>query len=191
VMFKESEEGSLIRNPDIVNMITKDFYVSPLSLEVPDGSSDGHELMLLKGKTQTLEGMDITYLGYDFTQTKEKGNYLVMNIEVVRNGKKETVRPTMTNKGGRPTFTEASLPNSEIAFLIKGMNPSKNESEASVTLEVKGLHDDGKAQTSKAETLVVEASVKPFINLVWMGTALLIGGFLITIVRRIQEVSKR
>ncbi|MFA6467517.1 MAG: cytochrome c biogenesis protein CcsA [Bacteroidota bacterium] len=191
VMFKESEEGSLIRNPDIVNMLTKDFYVSPLSLEVPEGGQHNHEVTLLKGKTETYEGMQITYKGYDFSQTKEKGNYLVTTIEVVRDGKKEIVRPTMSNKGGQPTFTEASLNNSEIAFLIKGMNPSKNENEASITIEVKGIHDEGKPQGPKAETLVIEASVKPYINLVWMGTALLIAGFLITIVRRIQEVSKK
>ena len=37
------------------------------------------------------------------------------------------------------------------------------------------------------ETLVVEASVKPFINLVWMGTVTLLVGFILTIVRRVQD----
>ncbi|MFA5833008.1 MAG: cytochrome c biogenesis protein CcsA [Bacteroidota bacterium] len=191
VMFKESEEGSLIRNPDIVNMITKDFYVSPLSLEVPEESGDDHSLTLTKGKTETFEGMKIQYLDYSFTQSKEKGNYLVMNIEVTRNGKKDIVHPTMSNKGGQPTFAEATLPNTDISFLIKGMNPSKNDEEASVTLEVKGLHGESVSKAPKAETLVVEASIKPYINLVWIGTFALIGGFLITIVRRVQEVMKK
>ncbi|MCK9409102.1 MAG: cytochrome c biogenesis protein CcsA [Bacteroidetes bacterium] len=191
VMFKENDEGSLIRNPDIVNMITKDFYVSPLSLESAGASDHDQEIMLLKGKTETYEGMQLTYLGYNFTQTKEKGNYLVMDIEVLYNGMKELVHPTMSNKGGKPTFTEAQLQNSEIALVIKGMNPSKEEGEATVTLEVTGIHGQKKLSAPKAETLVVEASVKPYINLVWIGTVLLIGGFLITIVRRIQETLKK
>jgi len=191
VMFKESEEGSLIRNPDIVNLITKDFYVSPLSLEVPEEGGHNHELTLLKGKTEEYEGMQLTYLGYNFTQTKEKGNYLVMDIEVLYNGKKVVVQPTMSNKGGNPTYTEAPLPDSKIALVIKGMNPSKEDGEATVTLDVTGLHGEESSSQPKAETLVVEASVKPYINLVWIGTVLLIGGFLITIVRRIEEVKKK
>lgn len=191
VMFKEGDEGSLIRNPDIVNMITKDFYVSPLSLEVPDNSNHNHELTILKGKTEVYEGMQITYLGYNFTQSKEKGNYLVMDIEVTRNGMKEIVHPTMSNKGGKPMFKEASLSQSDISFVITAMNPSKNDDEASVTLAVSGLHEEAGSTVAKGETLVVEASVKPFINLVWIGTFALFGGFLITIVRRIQETIKK
>lgn len=190
VMFKESDEGSLIRNPDIVNMMTKDFYVSPLSLEVPDESGHNHEVTLLKGKSEQYEGMELVYRGYNFSQTKEKGNYLVMDIEVTRNGKKELIQPTMSNKGGTPVFSTATLPGTEITFTIKGMNPTQEDDKATVTLDVQGLHEETASSGPKAETLVVEASVKPYINLVWLGTVFLIGGFLITIFRRIQEVSR-
>ncbi len=190
VMFKEGDEGSLIRNPDIVNLLTKDFYVSPLSLEVPDGSESSNEVTIFKGKTESIGGMEVKYVDYSFSQTKENGNYLVMNIEVTRNGKKEIIQPTMSNKGGQPTFKEAFLKDTKIAFLIKGMNPSSSDAEAKVTLSVSGIDESTMPKTPKGETLVVEASVKPFINLVWLGTVALIGGFLITIVRRIKEVSK-
>jgi cytochrome c-type biogenesis protein CcmF len=187
VMFKEGDEGSLIRNPDIINLITKDFYVSPLSLEVPEGN----EVTIFKGKTETYEGMDIKYLDYTFTQTKEQGNYLVMDIEVTKDGKKEIIHPTMSNKGGQPVYKEALLSNTGISFEIKSMNPSKNDDEAKVTLTINGVNNSSASHASKKETLVVEASVKPYINLVWIGTVALIGGFLITIVRRIKEVSKK
>jgi cytochrome c biogenesis factor len=36
---------------------------------------------------------------------------------------------------------------------------------------------------------MAEASVKPFINLVWSGVIIVIVGFLVTIVRRGQEAS--
>ena len=42
VMFQDGENASLIRNPDIINMITKDFYVSPLSLESGEQKSHNH-----------------------------------------------------------------------------------------------------------------------------------------------------
>jgi cytochrome c-type biogenesis protein CcmF len=43
----------------------------------------------------------------------------------------------------------------------------------------------------KRETLVVEASVKPYINLVWMGTITLVVGFVLTILRRVREANER
>ncbi len=190
VMFKESDEGSLIRNPDIVNLLTKDFYVSPLSLEVPEQGGHDHSVTILKGKTESTEGLSITYKDYRFTQTKEKGNYLIVDLEVTKDGKKYLVQPTMSNMQGEVTFTPAPLPDSDIRLTIKGMNPSPNDNEASVTVTVEGLHEETPAKGPSVETLVVEASVKPFINLVWIGTVILIGGFVITIVRRIQEVSK-
>jgi cytochrome c-type biogenesis protein CcmF len=49
----------------------------------------------------------------------------------------------------------------------------------------------GMAGKPKNETLIVEASIKPYINLVWMGTVTLVVGFIITIVRRVQEARDR
>ena len=47
-----------------------------------------------------------------------------------------------------------------------------------------GAQDKGK---HRADVLVVEASIKPFINLVWNGIIILIVGFIITIVRRARQ----
>ena len=190
VMFQEGENASLIRNPDIINMITKDFYVSPLSLESGEQSAHNHEITINKGNTEKYNGLQIKYLGYDFTQTKEKGNYLVVNLEVLKDGKKYSLKPTMTNSGGQPKYENAVIAGTEITIGIKVMKPGDGE-QASVTLSVDGIHEETVQQTKKVDTLVVEASIKPYINLVWIGTFALIGGFLITIFRRIQEVNMK
>jgi cytochrome c biogenesis factor len=39
------------------------------------------------------------------------------------------------------------------------------------------------------DVLIVEASIKPFINLVWSGVLVLLLGFVVTIVRRAKEAS--
>ena len=41
--------------------------------------------------------------------------------------------------------------------------------------------------TSRPETLIVDASVKPFINLLWGGTVILLAGFALAIVKRFRE----
>ena len=42
-------------------------------------------------------------------------------------------------------------------------------------------------QVGKSDTLIAEATIKPFINLVWSGLIILLIGFVVTIVRRFQE----
>lgn len=189
VMFKESEEGALIRNPDIVNLLTKDFYVSPLSLEAGEQEHAQNEITVYEREPLNIAGMTIRYLGYEFTQTKEKGNYLVAKLEVTKNGKKEIVTPTMSNMTANITF-EPAKHSSGISFTIKGMNPTRDKSQSFITLTVDGIHAHGENKEGKAETLVVEASIKPFINLVWIGTFVLIIGFIITIYRRWHEALK-
>jgi cytochrome c-type biogenesis protein CcmF len=77
----------------------------------------------------------------------------------------------------------------KIEFSIVGMRPDREAKENS-SVEI-GWSDlqAGKSdpQKPKADILVVEASVKPYINLVWNGVIILIVGFIITIVRRAQE----
>ncbi|MDD8016785.1 MAG: cytochrome c-type biogenesis CcmF C-terminal domain-containing protein [Bacteroidota bacterium] len=187
VMFQGSEEGSLIRNPDIVNLLTKDFYVSPLSLEVDDGSASGNEVTIFQTQSVEVEGMQVKYLGYDFSQQQGKGNYIVVNLEVSKDGKKEVVKPTMTNMRGNVNF-ETVKNSAGFSFTIKAMKPNKEDpKQSSVTLTIGGLKNPNQPAAPKPETLVVEASVKPFINMVWLGTGMLIFGFIITIFRRGQE----
>lgn len=185
VMFQESENGGLIRNPDIVNLLTKDFYVSPLSLEAgSDAKND--EVTITESAPVETAGMKLRYLGYEFSQSAEKGNFVQAKIEVTKDGKTEIVIPTMINAKGNVRF-EPAAHSSGITFTIRKMNPTKDDkSQSSVTVAVEGvsLHSNGE---KKADTLVIEASIKPFINLVWIGTAILIIGFLITIFRRWQE----
>jgi cytochrome c-type biogenesis protein CcmF len=67
------------------------------------------------------------------------------------------------------------------------MTPNR-EDRAQSTVELRITKIDQQAQgDSDQEILVVEASIKPYINLVWNGVIIIIVGFLITIVRRSQE----
>jgi cytochrome c biogenesis factor len=67
------------------------------------------------------------------------------------------------------------------------MNPEREARENS-SVEI-GIVDlvTPPTQNSQEDILVIEASVKPYINLVWTGVIILVVGFLVTIVRRAQE----
>ncbi len=183
VMFQDGESGSLIRNPDVVNLLTKDFYVSPISLE--SGGSGHSEDLVTVTETEPvqLEGMEISYLGY----MVEKST-LSAKLKISKEGVTESVTLLMKNMASdNIEFVPVTL-STGVSLTISKINPNpSNKLMSSVTLKVDGLHNHAEENDPKADTLVIEASIKPYINLVWIGTFILIIGFLITIVRRSQE----
>jgi len=188
VMFTNKENEGLMRNPDIINLMTKDFYVSPLSLESPDTKNE-QELTVNKDEVQKFQDMSITYLGYNFSSSPEKGNVVSVSLDVVRGNKIFHLSPEMHNERGKVSYIPAMLPNSDVSFTIKGMGLGNGgRGKSSITITVSAPLAAG--QPSKSETLVVEASIKPFINLVWVGTITLVIGFFITILRRGSEARK-
>lgn len=70
-----------------------------------------------------------------------------------------------------------------------GWDPVENPDQSSVEITIGATQPP--TGSGKGETLIVEASVKPYINLVWMGTITLIAGFILVIVRRIDETGDR
>jgi len=191
IMYYSEFTQGLMRNPDIVNLIWKDFYVSPLSLDEPKDQSKRVEIFM-KGERKTFGNTNIKFVDFDFSDV-QKGKMATGEtfsigaiFELDKDGKKEKLSATMTNSEGGVSYppVKSSLENWEIAIVRLMPNredPSKSQVEVSIT----DLNDAGKVQTG--ETLIVEASVKPLINLVWVGTLTMLVGFIVTIIRRTQE----
>jgi cytochrome c-type biogenesis protein CcmF len=73
-----------------------------------------------------------------------------------------------------------------VEFNLVRLVPDKDDrSKSKVEISVKTPRDP--SVPVKDETLVVEASIKPYINLVWVGTVTLVIGFFLTILRRVSE----
>jgi cytochrome c-type biogenesis protein CcmF len=190
VMRFNNESQGMMRHPDILNMYTKDFYISPLSVETPD-QNRGQTYEFIKGESKEISGMQVTFVEYDFNPDEmgkmmEGGGFKIGALfEVAKDGKKEEIKPLMTNDGGNVVFIPVKSSLSPAMFTISKMEPNKEDpSQSKIVVSV---NDPSAANQPKVETLVVEASVKPYINLVWMGTITLLVGFILTIVRRVQE----
>jgi cytochrome c-type biogenesis protein CcmF len=180
----------MMRHPDILNMYTKDFYITPLSVESPENNR-GQSLPLLKGESSDLAGgARVTFVDFDFDDM-QKGSMLEggafsigVDLRITKEGKSEQIKAIMKNSGGEISYVPASSTLTPLRFTIKKMQPNKEDpTQSRVELSV----IDPSAPAMTVETLVVEASIKPFINLVWMGTVTLVVGFFLTIVRRVQE----
>jgi cytochrome c-type biogenesis protein CcmF len=194
MMHFNVEENSTIRHPDLINFINKDFYVSPVSIETPDDQAS-QDVTLKKGDTVDIGGVKVEFVDFDFSDEQRQammdGKRFTIDVDlaVSDHGKKTPITMKMENGPGGPQYlpgTYEGAGNKKYEFSLVQMMPDRDDPEASKVEFAVKLPDVPNAP-KREETLVVEATIKPMINLVWMGTVTLIVGFALTIFRRAEE----
>lgn len=172
-----------VQNPDVAHYLTKDFYIAPVNLMVKENPN---QLILKKGESQMLEGYTVKFVNFNMEKSILGGGVngkikVVAMLEISKDGKSEIIEPVYNIEvGSEPMIEYAALAsNSSVFFAITRIDASSGR----VMVEAKGLGADFKPQ----ETLVVEASIKPYINVLWLGTYIVALGFIISIYRRWQE----
>ena len=196
IMYYSEYTKGLMRNPDIANLYSKDFYLAPLSLDQKQDGDQGRmeKVRLRRGETHSVGTIEITFVDFDFPVMEKaamlEGKEVTIGavLKVKENGKKpETVTPRKVINQGNQTDKPATYADN-YRFSIVGMQPDR-ESRENSAVEIGVTDLASKQADNQGDVLVVEASVKPYINLVWTGVIVLIVGLLVTIVRRSQEAS--
>ncbi len=191
VMFVSSMNNSLMREPDIWTTFTKDFYVTPVAYS--DGSesskSEGTNVTLKKGNSTEFNGKKITFVAFDFPKDAMSammggGNFEIgAKLSVEANGKITNIEPKMVSENGKRNFLAVTLEDLNLSVSMTNLDAS-----GAVNLVLQNLSDNNKTAEVKKEVLSIEASVKPFINLVWLGVILMVIGFIISTVKRTKDV---
>ena len=201
IMYYSSYTQGLMRTPDIANLITKDFYLAPLSLDQKgdDSKTSLEKVQLRKGETKKFADIEIMFEDFDFPVMEKaamlEGRAVTIGARLLvkEYGKKASeVTPSKLINRGESTDKPARYAD-KYEFVIVGMRPDREAKENStVEVGIRNLaaHTARSADENK-DVLVVEASIKPYINLVWTGVIILIVGLLVTIVRRAQEARMR
>ena len=201
VMYYSAYNDGLMRNPDILNLYTKDFYLAPLSLEQKSEQDKGlSKAELKRGETKKIGNLEITFVDFDFPVMQKaamlegKEVKIGAKLQVRQNSKEKPklVVPAKIINEGQTSDKPADFEN-RFELTIVGMRPDRENKENSrVEIGVRSLQAGSQNQADdNTDTLVAEASVKPFINLVWSGLIVLLVGFVVTIVRRAQEARLR
>jgi cytochrome c-type biogenesis protein CcmF len=192
VMFDAGNQG-VMRNPDIASFLTKDLYLSPVSLEQPDAhaSHERETYTLPKGEAVSLGSVKATFVKFDMNahsqeaMTTGEGMTIGSVLELSDGKSRETVVPAMYYTGnGQPQSTPSSskLINGDIQLV--SMNVGSSTEPSTVTVTVHRAHE---SHAPSPETLVVEASIKPYIGLLWAGTVIMTVGFFLAMVKRLKE----
>ncbi len=195
VMFISTYNNGLMRNPDYRSSLTEDFYVEPVSVDQVQGGTSAHQhsvFELKKGIAQTIGTMKVTFEKFDMSghspqgMTEGTGFAIGAVLEVEKNGRKEKVVPVTVYGEQAPEPKEARLKDGSLGFQMTAMQVGTGGSPSSIQLLVTGL-PNSEPIPQQAESLVIEASIKPFMNLVWLGAGLILVGFTVSFSRRLRE----
>ncbi|HCA79597.1 MAG TPA: hypothetical protein DEP53_07670 [Bacteroidetes bacterium] len=197
IMRFNSQDNSTIRHPDVINFLSRDFYVSPVTVESGGETAVSHTLV--RGRPVAIGDLTVTFNEFEFTDEHraamaEGKEFFISADLLVQEGKSSRqLKLLMRNSAAGSDFvpaTYASKDGKQYQFAMTRMMPSQEDpSQSAVAVDVTLPHDPAVHQ--KEDTLIIEASIKPMINLVWAGTVTLVIGFLLTILRRVDEARRQ
>lgn len=191
VMYYSEYSEGIMKNPDIANLVTKDLYLSPMALEEPGQFTPNDIHSFKKGEEKEINGMKIRFVDFDRSKFNReemeagKMNIMGAELEVTVNGKTEKIiaEQEMSQNGSNPIPVQ--LPgNDHYTFYFTKMSV---ETESTVDIAVIDSHKMQEEQGAP-ETLILTASVKPFINLVWGGTIVMVLGFYFSLLARHRRI---
>ncbi len=199
IMYYSKYNDGLMRNPDIRNLYSHDFYLAPLSLEQPSSVTNaGITTATLKlGEEKTIGNVRVKFVDFDFPENQREamleGKDVEIGAKLLVSGKgagSEQIVPKKSIKKGQMEDEPATFENA-YEFTLGQLRPDQdNRENSTIEISVKDIAVSQAAEqaaSGKGDILVVEATVKPFINLVWSGLMILLIGFCVTIYRRFQE----
>jgi cytochrome c-type biogenesis protein CcmF len=197
VMYYSEFSQGIMKNPDIANFMTKDVYLSPMGLVEPEIFSGNELFEFTQGEEKIIsDDMTVVFNDFDFGGLEKggeeimSGNYTIgANIKVKDSKFTETLLPKVKYTNGNPEYQVAKMSdNDKYSFYFVKMSVQSEEmGGATATIAVVDNIEAGNRQKVD-ETFVVTASIKPFINVLWIGTGVLVIGFFISILKRRKEL---
>jgi cytochrome c-type biogenesis protein CcmF len=168
--------GSPPMAPHIERTLTGDLYLSPLELLGREATANG-PVWMAPGETWRSGGTTYTLLGLE--PAMETVMRIVARIEVVTDGRHETLRPALeidTLSSTRRSDPDCLEDGGEVSIV------AADPMTGSVALEFPAAGAPGPAG------LAVELSTKPWIGLVWLGAILMLVSVFLAMLRRAGEV---
>ncbi len=163
--------------PGIKRYLFNDLYISPKTWDFDRMDPDP---VLTQGQTVKISfdtSLSVTFVRFDMSRshtTSESGTFeFGVVVEYDMQGKKisDTLYMEMDMSGSRMNPIPKIIPGTDIQIMISGFNPKEDMSQTEITLMI------------AKETFFADATIKPYINFVWLGVILLVAGFFVAIFR--------
>ena len=192
IMYIAEYNNSLMREPAILNLLSKDIYIEPLGYDEGTNnntSGNGETVSLEKGKEVDYQGAKISFDKFDVSsetmKAMQEGKDFQMGavLTLEKNGKTEEFELLRKSIGGQVQFTDYISKNTGLKIQLTNLTAQMIE----VSISNPNDNQPSIVEAPKREVLSVTASVKPYISFVWIGVVVMVLGFFISVVRRLKE----
>jgi cytochrome c-type biogenesis protein CcmF len=182
-LYFSKRMGGLMKKPFIRRSLLSDIYFSPEDIKRPSNEP----LVLNKGEKKSVAGMDLTFSGFEMGQHSGSDNSLRVSalFTAVINGSEFRLAPARVHQTGADGTQ--SVMNVCDSILLNGTSyhveiTSILADQGAVEIVIPGLTD-----STNPETLILDVSTKPLINMVWAGAILIMLGTGLSFLRRRHE----
>jgi cytochrome c-type biogenesis protein CcmF len=178
--------GGLLVSPDIYRTVSADLYTHVSSVMKPSEDEEWSKLEEIKTK------LGKEFFANDYVATLESVDRIFEVEGVSLTNEDVAVKATVRIRGEQGEYIAEPL------FVIKdklvGRIPDEVK-DLGVRITLMNIHPETSEftiglNTRQKDWVVIKALEKPYINLLWIGTLVLMTGFGIAITRRIREFSK-
>ena len=191
VMYISDYNNSLMREPAILNLFSKDVYVAPLGYDegTNQNTGNGEIVRLEKGKVTEYQNSKISFDKFDISaetmadMQAGKDFQMGANLTIEANGKKEAFELFRKSVSGEIQFTDFVSENAGLQIQLTNLTAQLIE----VSITSLNSNQQQVAEKPREEVLSVTASVKPYISLVWIGVIVMVLGFFVAVARRLKE----
>ena len=168
-----------MKKPHIERFLTHDIYISPLEMVGGEGSGG---TWFAVGETKQVGNVKYTFESF-LPEPGEGQMKLTANVLADIGGRTVPLKPTLvvSMADAKRTSTPAYLPSGGTVSI---MNADPNGG-GRVMLALPGTE-----RSKDSQTLAVEVSTKPFINLVWIGAIVMLASAFLSMIRRAQDVAR-
>ncbi len=178
--------GGLLVSPDIYRTVSADLYTHVSSVMKPSEDEEWSKLEEIKTK------LGQEFFANDYVATLESVDRVFEVEGVVLTNEDVAVKATVRIQGEQGEYIAEPL------FVIKdklvGRIPDEVK-DLGVRITLMNIHPETSEftiglNTRQKDWVVIKALEKPYINVLWIGTLVLMTGFGIAMTRRIREFSK-
>jgi len=188
VMYISDFNNSLMREPAILTLLTKDIYLSPLGYnEGGSGDASGQSVSISLGSEINYEGTKVKYDEFikpDMTAMMSGGDVeMGTKLIVTKDGKDYEVAPLIKIRSGQFEYIPAEVKEANLRIEVRKIEQSNKNAD----LIISKINGESSIANQSNEVLSVTASIKPFISLVWVGVVIMVVGFFIAMTRRLKD----
>jgi len=192
VMYISDFNNSLMREPDIIEGLLSDFYVSPTSYtDNKESGNNGSAVSATLRKEEKFKFKDaeLEFVGFNLPDHSSdgmtQGNEIIVGtkINVYYKNKVYSVEPRMKVIGDKKEFGESIIKEADLKIKLTSLDVA-----GSVNLILSSASNKSVTPITPNEVLAADISVKPFISLVWIGVFIMSVGIVIVTLRRSKEV---